>query len=412
MHRTLCLVMLALLAAMAAAPAGAPGTALTFGAPVTLPHSSGHGEPGIEVAHDGTLYVVAPYARTSVWRSLDGGATFQRLRDSLGDSGDSDVETDADGRLYVSDLFRGVPVSLSADKGATYLAAVSTATGSGLDRQWLAAHGHGNAWSAWRQDGAGMVARTTDGGLTWSEPVVAATGVALQGNVLATSDATLWIPYSTGKDLMLAKSADGGATWARTTVAAGAGDTLLFPALAVDDAGHVYVAWSQGAGQVDRHTEVKLARSLDGGATFGPPTTLSQPSRHHLFPWIVANGTGHVALAWYEGVPPVGATIDPNVAPLTEWHVHVAHSLDAHAASPTWEHARATGVFHTGPICTYGALCFPADNPLAFNRLLLDFFEMALLPDGRLVIAYAADTSATATGSVLKVVRQTGGNVL
>lgn len=411
-YRTLSLVALALLAALAAAPAYAPATAISFAAPVTLPNSSGHGEPSIEVAADGTVYVVAPFTRTSVWRSLDGGNTFSRLVDSLGSSGDSDVETDANGRLYVSDLFPGVPVSVSSNKGTSYSTVVSTASGSGLDRQWLAAHGNGKAWSAWRQGSTEMVARTTNGGLTWSAPVIAATGVTLQGNILATSDNDLWIPYSTGVNLNLAKSTDGGVTWTSTTIAIGAGDTTLFPAVAVDDAGKVYVAWAQGTGQVDRFTYVKMARSDDGGATWTAPMTLSNPYHYNIFPWIVANATGHVAVGWYEGVPPVNATVDPNAATLVQWRVRIAHSLDANTAAPAWEVAHATPVLHTGPICTYGTLCFPTANPVAMNRMLLDFFEMAIQPDGRLIVAYAADSTATSTNTVLRVAQQNAGNTL
>jgi hypothetical protein len=45
-------------------------------------------------------------------------------------------------------------------------------------------------------------------------------------------------------------------------------------------------------------------------------------------------------------------------------------------------------VIHTGQICTLGELC-SVDG----NRTLLDFFQIALTPDGRGTIAWADDSA-------------------
>lgn len=395
------------------APYGvAPSAEPTFLAPVTLPRSANFGEPSIAAHADGTLYVTAPGSRSALWRSDDAGLTWARVADSLGASGDSDVAIDANGRVYVSDLFRDVPVSVSTDRGQSFAFAVPTSMGGSIDRQWLAASGNGKVWSVWRDGSTERIAISEDGGVTYRRAVVA-TGVGLQGNVLATSDMDLWIPYTKGGDLWLAKSTDGGSAWTSVRAARGV-SSLLFPAVALDAAGVVYVAFADGDGVgTASQARVEIVRSFDGGRTFDAPVTLSAPGTLNVFPWIVAGDAGRVGVAWLEGQGPHGVVVDPNVAPLTTWRLRYAFSEDAASAEPSWQVLAPAGVVHVGPICTMGTGCLPVRNPVAGNRMLLDFFEMAMMPDGRVAIAYAADstivTTGTTTTTVLRVAVQGGG---
>src|SRR3989449_9917208 len=124
---------LALAVALMVAPAarGAGG----FGAPVVVTGLD-TGEPGVDVAADGTIYVNAPAGLLSnlpgspsfVFRSDDGGATWTLTppgsRASLPGGGDSDLSVDpATGALYMTDLWLGsATVSRSTDRGASWLA--------------------------------------------------------------------------------------------------------------------------------------------------------------------------------------------------------------------------------------------------------------------------------------------------
>lgn len=399
-----------LLPALLALQAGATTTGPTFRHPTTLPVSSGYGEPSVAVAPDGAVYVTAPGASSALWRSDDGGLTFQRVADSLGSSGDSDVAIGADGTIYVSDLFPNVPVSVSLDRGESFAYEAQTASGGSIDRQWTAAWGTGHVFSAWRDGSTERVAVSHDHGVSYTRHV-AATGVGFQGNIVATSANDLWIPYTTGGQVRLAASHDGGVTWTNTLVGRLIGGSYLFPAVALDAAGIVYVAWAEGGDSYVDASAIKVASSRDGGATFSTPRIVSTTNAFHIMPWLVAGDEGRVAVAWYEGVAPANARVDPNVAALTTWNVRVAMSLDADQPDATWMQSVAFPAFHTGSICTFGILCFPVDNPVALNRALLDFFETAMLADGRLVIATAADVAlVNPTSAVqLKVVVQNGG---
>jgi hypothetical protein len=382
---------------------------------VQLPDSENFGEPSIILGPEGNLYIAAPGSATNVWRSGNGGFAWQRVADSLGNSGDSDIATDALGRLYASDLFSDVPVSVSTDQGASFDYKTATANGGSNDRQWLAARADGLVWSSWRDGSTERVARSSDAGHTYQR-AVAATNVGLQGNIVATSDTELWIPYQSGNGIFVAHSIDAGATWTQHRAAFVGGTLNIFPGMAVDQHGTIYVVWPEAhvpltgiaSGTVQYH--IHIATSHDGGLTWTAPATLAD-SHYNIMPWVIADAPGHVAIAWYEGEPPLNVLYDPTYAPLTAWFVHVAYSQDADAASPTWSHTRATGVMHSGPICTNGTGCIPIDNPIAGNRALLDFFEIAEKPNGDIAITYAGDISNTGATALFAVVQGAGPNL-
>src|SRR3989449_4584984 len=141
---------LALGLVVAPAARGAGG----FGAPVVVTGLD-LGEPGIDVASDGTIYVNAPPglnvsgSPSLVFRSDDGGATWVETppgaRADLPGGGDSDLSVDpATGTLYMTDLWLGsATVSRSTDRGESWLA--NPLEGVGVqDRQWVASAGGGN----------------------------------------------------------------------------------------------------------------------------------------------------------------------------------------------------------------------------------------------------------------------------
>jgi len=105
-------------AGMFSAMTSPAGAANAFGTPVAVSAPGvDSGEPGIDAATDGTLYVNAPAGLVSnlpgspsyVWRSDDHGATWTltptSLRANLPGGGDSDIAVDkATGKLYMTDL--------------------------------------------------------------------------------------------------------------------------------------------------------------------------------------------------------------------------------------------------------------------------------------------------------------------
>ncbi|MBM4120299.1 MAG: exo-alpha-sialidase [Nitrospira sp.] len=180
-------------------------------------------------------------------------------------------------------------------------------------RTALATAPDGTIYVAWRKIFEGniretVVARSEDGGKTFSEPVIvghdrwvyagcphrpAALGVDRGGRLYV-----IW--YSEGADetpaVYLAYSDDRGKTFVPKRMLNGSKGTFPdHPQLAVDSAGHVVAIWEE---QSPARQEVVVSVSLDRGQTFSRPYKLNEKKSHS--PAVSVNSTGLLALAWKE----------------------------------------------------------------------------------------------------------------
>src|SRR6202795_5093779 len=165
---------------------------------------------------------------------------------------------------------------------------------------------------------------------------------------------------------------------AGSTCPSGAGLGNLFPGLAVDNLGYVYATWSD-------NTDVYYSFSTNHGTRWSPAIKVtrnsSQARKSNVFPWIAADGNGHVAVAWY-GADQAGNSNTVS-ATSTHWNVFVAESVNGHAISPVFTVSQATDHSnHTGQIST-GGLTGASDRSLA------DFFQIGIDPNHLVNIAYA-----------------------
>ncbi len=393
-------------------------------------------EPSIEVDPRNTdvVYVAGPSSNNSrVWRSLDGGLTWEERFSTLGTSGDTDIAVDDDGMVYASDLFPRVPVSFSDNGAATFHRVVRVGTDAGsYDRQWTDAAGQGRViqtvadatlggYVAWMSDDQ---ARTFDG----PHPVVS--GQSLAGPPIFAPDGTIWTAHTTASAVGIARSSDG-RSWTNRRVSpytssltdGSLQSTFLFPVVAIDDVGNAYVVWSSvvphgppGGGEV---AAVWVSASTDDGYTWSPAQMISDGVHSAILPWIVAGADGRVAVSWYQasdGIPSNFGTA------LTTWDVMFAQTLDATAETPSWTTAVVAPLVHTGAVCTQGTGCgVGAGNiPRPLDRRALDFFEMTIDAQGHALIAYNRDRernpavpgSITSGAPELMVARQTSGPTL
>jgi hypothetical protein len=232
--------------------------------------------------------------------------------------------------------------------------------------------------------------------------------------------------YNHVDTIYVGKSTDGGVTWTDAKVFGVDPSTnrelnMLFPVVAVDSAGTVYAAWSDGF-------KIQYAFSKDHGTTWSKAyqvntdnrgTTLD-PTKADLFPWIAAGSNGKLDLTWYHGTggdtsghrdpgtPPNPDTGDPG----TQWTVAFAQLLNANVADTTGAPTPkvtaldldVSGLIHKGDICNNGIGC----DVFGGDRTLLDFFQISVDSAGRANIAFAsdADSPGSATSSY---VRQKGG---
>ncbi len=289
-------------------------------------------------------------------RSVDGGLTWTPPA-PLKPNGSTDsgqdyfpqITTDGQGTWLVAwnstDTFGGtagidwdIVVVRSTDNGATWTApallndnaTTDVGNDTGID---LATDGAGTWIAAWTSDGPVggtmradediLMARSVDGGVTWSTPVplnVGATGDTAYDNFvdLAVDHDGTWIavwssmggPLGIDGDVVFARSLDAGLTWtvpmALNDLATTDDDLWDFgPDVATDDSGLWVATWGTS------HRS-RLRTSTDGGATWTatamvwpPPVVLWQQDAAIR---ARSDGHGNWVLAWYS-IDTLGGTI-------------------------------------------------------------------------------------------------------
>src|SRR5437868_4298389 len=197
--------------------------------------------------------------------------------------------------------------------------------------------------------------------------------------VAVASDVSLTTPTYTFKDYKIFSCGAG------STCPSGLGLANLFPALAVDNFGYLYAAWSD-------NTDIYYSYSKTLGTTWSPAIKVTQGTtqagKSNVFPWVAADADGHVAIAWY-GADAAGNS-NTISATNTHWNVFVAESVNGHATAPVFTLSQATDHSnHTGQIST-GGLTGSSDRSLA------DFFQIAIDPTNhRVNVAYADNHAGT-----------------
>lgn len=153
-----------------------------------------------------------------------------------------------------------------------------------------------------------VVSKSTDQGETWSEPKVISAGPYTQFSTpVAGPDGTIYVSYelwpspagAAGGRAYVAKSTDGGATWTNHFVAlindlksplpGSAFRVASYPVLDVGDDGILHMVWSNWQGGSG---DIVYTRSEDGGETWSRAVKINQESvkSDQFFQWIDASG--------------------------------------------------------------------------------------------------------------------------
>jgi len=304
------------------------------------------------------------------YHSLDGGLTWTEgvLNSSLGVAGDPVVLYDNQGHLYYAHLSYPNPgywldrivVQRSLDGGVTWNDGASVGyhpPQAQQDKPGLATDMTGspyqhNLYVAWTEfDGYGspspadssriLLSRSTDYGLTWSSPlrISDAAGDCLDGDDTVEGaipavgpQGQVYVAWSGPGGIHLDRSLDGGATFGNdvlVTSQPGGWDfavsgiyrcnglpTTLCDISNAPSRGNVYVMWSdQRAGTTN--TDVFLARSTNGGQTWGPPVRVNDDATatQQFFPAATVDPTtGILYVVYYDRHATIGNATDVYLA--------------------------------------------------------------------------------------------------
>jgi hypothetical protein len=186
----------------------------------------------------------------------------------------------------------------STDGGETFLAAMNlsnTTNGAGKGRltkqSWhngsidLCAGSDGSLVAAWTEyQGPLRVVRSSDGGASWSEPVLVASGkkeLPARGPSLALHDGRLHLVWTVGEDpaadIHYATSGDGGQTWNEPRLIAASDAHADAPKVAVHTDGTVHLAWMESPDGPFRDYHIRYARGRPATDGITEPAVISIP---------------------------------------------------------------------------------------------------------------------------------------
>lgn len=232
-----------------------------------------------------------------VYRSTDGGGSWTGVDAAQNKAGNSDkpwLAIDNSGGAFDGSLYltwytfgggvRGMHIARSRDHGITWNEAPVMTTGGW---PFIAAGADGSVYASFYGIESDVdVARSTDGGVTFASPVRAAPqpfstsfgtiAHQIAADVSAKSTrGNLYAVYPCETGICFVRSLDRGATWSSPKTLSQAGNDAGLPSVTVDPvSGEVLVSWmNRPSGSVS--AALYATRSLDGGGTFEAPQPFS-----------------------------------------------------------------------------------------------------------------------------------------
>ena len=267
--------------------------------------------------------------------------------------------------------------AVSYDRGESFQLSAATAIAPADDRQWNESDGHSSVYLMYRSPGVltGLfVQRSDDHGKTYLSPSLVSPSGTTPGYIdVDHASGRVYVAHASTSDGRVSHSANGGMTWQTSTVDNTTAHRMLFDVVKVGDDGTVYYLWSD-------LQNVYLSHSSNGGVTWAPKVRVNDNSvyKTNIMPWLEAGSDGRVCVVWYGSTSPAN-----NGA--ADWDVLFAQSLDANSNSPTFaQQAISDHKIHGSNVSLMGL-------GGANNRNLLDYFQVALDPQGAAVVAFTDD---------------------
>jgi hypothetical protein len=413
------------------------------------------GEPLVKIDADGNIWESGPWGFSTnmsfIHRSTNDGKKFHLVSttgtrpDEPPGGGDTDVAVDDQGNVYFTDLegpLTEIGSSVSNDNGNTWRKNAAAVQQTVVDRQWYAVDNGASSGAfdntiflAFHTTAVGTFIYSSPGsqgpndptgGLFWQNsaslpgPLQALAGDAICAQLRFDKvKRNLYYACNEGDHVRVTVGhVDVGKRMGISYAnyngprTPGGGDVLnLFPALATDTTGNVYMAWID-----ETSSALYYAFSTNEGKSWSAPVRVNSGGAvTNEFDWAQAGAAGTLALAWYatdktapggsDGMP---SSID-NLGEATKypWFGYAALITKANSARPKIAQTRFTSKpMHYGAICNAGLGC--TTDPSA-DRTMADFFGFDVGRDGGLRIVFN-DTTNEFDGAGLFYTKQISGS--
>jgi hypothetical protein len=195
-----------------------------------------------------------------------------------------------------------VVTSRSTDGGLTWTNPVTTATGGSLDKNWITCDNtasspfYGNCYTEFDDNGAGnavKMATSGNGGASWTVRSTSATG--LGGQPVVRPNGTVLVPYeSNSGQIRSFRSTNGGSSWNATVLIATIQDHPVagnlrsepLPSAEIDSAGTAYVVWQDCRFRSGCPANDIVMSKSASETTWGPVTRVTSDAGDHFIPGI------------------------------------------------------------------------------------------------------------------------------
>jgi len=236
-------------------------------------------------------------------------------------------------------------VAKYVNDGADYAGA--TLISQGKDKPWITTDNSGGSFDGnvyvifdaglSGKNFGSIFVRSTDHAKTFSDPILLSDNTEAVSGITVDPSGITYVAFLGGfGNIPVLKSTDGGLSFSGPTIAASitpifdpfAGNSFrvtTFPQIASDNRG-VYIVWDDiGTGKAN----VLLTRSLDHGLTWSTPLTINNSTiGQHFFPTIAVSA-GTISIAWYDSR--LGTLSNGTITGLD---VYYAQSTDGGASFP------------------------------------------------------------------------------
>ncbi len=392
------------------------------------------GEPSIGVNYkSGAVFLQAGFETDKVIFSPTGKATWTDVSTPLqAVSLDPILYSDvANGRVFVSQLTGlNSSTSFTDDDGKTYLPTTGGGIPSGVDHQSIGSGPYPkggvarpltpfpNAVYYCSQSlVTAFCSRSDTGGVAFGvgSPLFTECDGAIHGHVRVSPDGTVYVPNSNcGGKQGFAVSTDAGLTFTVRTVPGSSGPNALSdPSVAAGADNTTYFGYVDGDGHpkvaVTRDRGVHFTEPVDVGARFG--------IQNAAFPAVIAGDGTRAAIAFLGTTTPGDSQKpafgqDGDVYTGAAYHLYIATTYDRGAH---WSTVDATGKdpVQRGRICQLGTTGCMDDNGDSPDRNLLDFMDIQLDKQGRVLVGWADGcTGECATSALVSDNRHTSKGVI